>query len=47
MTIVNACYQLECEYNDYEKCTLLWGIEIDESGECINFEYGNVEEDKE
>ena len=38
MVTVNSCAQLDCACNNDGECTCIWGIEIDETGNCATYE---------
>ena len=45
MITVNKCYRSECANNDgYDTCECLWGIDIDQDGECTCFQYKDEKE---
>lgn len=37
MTIVNRCNNTRCACNDDGQCEYVWGVELDEDGECVSF----------
>lgn len=38
MTSIIRCCKYECDCNEDGQCEQTWGVEIDESGECISYE---------